>query len=294
MIQQIWDDIRPLRAPAGGEGRLAQQIRAWVQAEGDVRADRAGNLLFERPGPGPRRLLLVGLDEPTFALAGTSDGRASFALYGCVLTAAALCGRAVRVGEDLAVIGGPDEASRVSDLWLDCDPARPAEPLGTWATEQTERDGRAIGRACGPRMLQAVAVAHALQFKGALTLAFAAKTGVGEQGIAPLLREGAFDEAAMLVPVQRAAKVGDGALLVRHMPGMSSDLSLSERLSGAAKDVIADESDRAALARPVRQAGIPCVALGLPVGYRTGPWETISFRDAEQLLFALGKLQAGV
>jgi hypothetical protein len=270
-------DLLPPQAPSGDEGPLRAILTAHLEAMGaEVEVDPVGNLSARRGEGGS--VVVLALDEPTFAATGAGpDGRGVAAL-GTALPSQELDGHVVRSRQ------GGKAVLRAGERGLLLDPlVGTLEPgtVFTYAAQRRVAGAHLVGPGIGTRALQAAALA-ALAELPEFTLVALARTGIAGRGGQELLFRLRRPVGVALDAVleEDGSEMGAGPLEFARAAGYARPASLAG-LSGVRCLVRAQESVLASLLLP---AGILSRSLALAVRYRGGDQERLHIQDAVRLV----------
>ncbi len=234
-----------------------------------------GNLSARRGDGGS--LVLLALDEPTFAATGAGPGGLGAAALGTALTPQDLDGRAVqgRHGEEAVLRAG------AHGLLLDPLGGEP-EPgaLFTYRAQRRAVGDYLVGPGVGKRTLQAAALA-ALAGIESFTLVALARTGIASRGGQELLFRVRRPLGVALDAVleEDGSEMGAGPLEIARAAGFARPASLAPSVP-ARSLVRAQEPVLASLLQP---AGVMARSLALAVRYRGGDQERLHIQDAVRL-----------
>ncbi len=270
-------DLLPPRAPSGDEGPLRAILAAHLEAMGaEVEVDPVGNLGARRGEGGS--LVLLALDEPTFAATGAGpDGRGAAAL-GTALPPQDLDGHVVQSRE------GGKAVLRAGERGLLLDPLVGSPEPGTVFTYSAQRQAvgeHLVGPGIGTRTLQAATLA-ALAGLPDFTLVALARTGIAARGGQEFLFRLRRPVGVALDAVleEDGSEMGAGPLEFARAAGYARPAPLAG-LSGVRCLVRAQEPVLASLLLP---AGILGRSLALAVRYRGGDRERLHIQDAVRLV----------
>lgn len=269
--------LLPLPAPAGEEGPLRGALAEHLRGMGaEVEIDPVGNLCARRGDGG--KLLLLALDEPTFAATGAGpDGLAAAAL-GTSLTPQELEGRAVQG------LRGEEASLRVGAPGLLLDPLGEAPEPGQLFIYQAKRrivGDYLVGPGVGGRALQAAALLSLNELQD-FTLIGLARTGIAARGGQELLFRARRPLGVALDAVveEDGSEVGAGPLEIARAAGYARPASLAS--SAGARALV--RTDLPVLASLLQPAGISGRSLGLSVRYRGSDQERLAIQDAVRLV----------